>query len=123
MKKVPKVSLGKQLSLSQTVRQLDLKCNWQDYTRRERELLLGAEKIYFPTLFYCHVFFAMGKEIFPSLASYNLIGNKIRQTCLFNTLGVPHSKIRFFFGSGMEKIILSMFQFSCIVKIPEASSL
>ncbi len=118
-----RVSLGRQLSLSRTVHSLPLRCNWQDYTPEERHTIVQAKKIYFPTIFYCHAFYAMGKEIFPSYSSYNLLGNKIRQTSLFSMLGVPHPETRFFFGKDRMDKILSHFSLPFIGKIPEASSL
>ena len=123
MNRRQRVSLGRQLSFSETVLTLGLRCNWQEYTPEEREMILGAEKVYFPTVFYAHVLGGMGKKIFPGLSSYNLLGNKIRQTCLFNMLGIPHPKTRFFFGRNRMEKILSDFHFPFIGKIPEASSL
>jgi len=118
-----RISLGRQLSLSNTILTLGLRCNRQEYTPDEREMIIGAEKVYFPTVFYAHVLDAMGKKIFPGLSSYNLLGNKIRQTCLFNMLGIPHPKTRFFFGRNRMEKILADFHFPFIGKIPEASSL
>ena len=123
MKTGSRVSLGRQLSLSRKVLCLGLKCNWQDYTPEERALILGAEKVYFPTLFYAQLLDAMGKRIFPSPSSYNLLGNKIRQTCLFSMLGVPHPETRFFFGKNRGEKILARFRFPFIGKLPVASSL
>ena len=123
MGKQIRVSLGRQLSLSKTIFHLGLKCNWEDYTREEQELILRSERIYFPTLFYAQVFDALGKDIFPSLASYNLIGNKIKQTSLFKMLSIPQPRTRFFFGRNRRDKVLSCFDYPFIGKIPEGSSL
>ncbi len=123
LKDAKRVSLGRQLSLSRTVTHLKLRCNWQEYSKEEQGLILQAEKIYFPTIFYANVLSAMGKDIFPSTASYNFLGNKIRQTCLFDMLGIPHPRTRFFFGKKRAEKILSEFDFPFIAKIPQESSL
>jgi ribosomal protein S6--L-glutamate ligase len=122
VKEAVRISLGRQLSLSGTILHLGLRCNWDEYTREEQALIVQAGKIYFPTIFYAHVFHAMGKEIFPSLSSYNLLGDKIRQTCLFEMLQIPHPRTRFFWGSKRAEKILAEFRFPFIGKIPRASS-
>ncbi len=117
-----RVSLGRQLSLAKTVVHLGLRCNWEEYTPEERAMIMDARKVYFPTLFYAHVLSGAGRAIFPSLASYNLLGDKIRQTCLFKMLGVPHPRTMFFWGRNRAEKILSTFDFPFVAKIPRESS-
>ncbi len=118
-----KVCLGKKLSLSKKIRCIDLKYDWDNFSIEEKSLLLKAEKVYFPTIHYCHLFHALKKAIYPSLNSYALLGDKIKQTLLFKALEVPHPVTSFFLGHDRKKKILSKFAFPFIAKMPKGSSM
>ena len=96
--------------------------NFDDYDEEEKRLIREAEKVYYPTKFYVDLFITLGKKIFPSRESYVYSGDKIRQTALFQFLGIPHPRTRIFFGH-QKKAIPEEFPFPFIAKIPRGSSM
>ena len=70
-----------------------------DYNEKEIELIRSAKKIYYPSAFYAELFDTAGIHIFPSYQTYKYAQDKIKQTALFELLGIPHPKTRFFYGS------------------------
>lgn len=120
-----KVALGAKLKDCPAVRTLGVRCNWDDYNREEHALIKNADCIYFPTIFYADILHAAGKSIFPSMTSYQLLGDKIRQYALFRFLDIPMPHTRLFFGSCEMKRrnILSCFHYPFIGKIPRGSGL
>jgi ribosomal protein S6--L-glutamate ligase len=96
--------------------------NFSDYSPEEKDLIRTAEKIYYPTPLYVDVFLTLGKKIFPSRETYVYSGDKIKQTVLFQLLGIPHPQTRFFFGRQKDRI-LDEFPLPFIAKIPRGSSM
>ncbi len=117
-----RICLGKKLSLSKKVKCIDLKYDWKGFSSDEKALLLEADKVYFPTIHFCHLFHALKRPIFPSINSYELLGDKIKQTLLFRALEIPHPETSFFLGGDKREKILSKFNFPFIAKIPINSS-
>ncbi len=118
-----KVALGLQLSHCPSVVTLGVKCNWDDYSSEEIELIRSAPKVYFPTIFFADTLAAAGKCLFPSIQCYRLLGDKIKQMLLFDFLGVPFPRTRVFWGSNRAEKILKYFEFPFIAKFPYGSSM
>jgi len=119
------IALGAKLKHCPAVQTVGLRCNWDDYTSHEQALIRNARRIYFPTVFYAGSLHAAGKSIFPSMASYHHLGDKVRQLALFRFLNVPMPRTRLFMGSrsSRHRAILSRFSFPFIAKIPIGSGL
>ncbi len=117
-----KVCLGPKLKKASSVRCIPLKYNWSDYCEEEKSLIGQAEKIYFPTIHYAAPFFCIGKEIFPSLSSYLLLGNKELQLHTFKLASIPMPYTRLFKGPGKKEKILAHFSFPFVAKVPIGSS-
>lgn len=86
-------------------------------------MILNAEKIYYPTLFYADLFDVMGKKTFPSYHTYKCVQDKIRQTALLDLLDLPHPKTRVFYGKAQKSRILHHFRFPFVAKIPRKSAM
>jgi ribosomal protein S6--L-glutamate ligase len=117
----PYIAIGSRLKGIPEVKTIGLKPNFSDYSSREREHLLDAGTILYPTLNYAQFFKTMGKEIFPSLESYLYADEKIKQTTLFNMMDIPHPRTRFYYPLHHADI-LNDFRFPFIAKIPRASA-
>ena len=116
------VALGARLKQYPSIQTLGFKPNFQDYSNQEKNLILGAKKIYYPTAFYADLFNAMGKETFPSFHTYKFAMDKIKQTAVFNMLGIPHPETKIFYGKKQKQNILSFFTFPFIGKKARGSS-
>ncbi len=123
-RQVLRIALAYHLSHCPAVLTLGVKTNLEDYSAKDRALIQNATKIYFPTLFYADALDAMGKEIFPSVQCYRYLGNKIRQTLLFDLLAIPMPETRIFYGQRQrqKQAIQDYFEFPCIGKVPVGSS-
>jgi ribosomal protein S6--L-glutamate ligase len=117
----PYIALGSRLSGIPQVITLGVKPNFFDYTTRERALILSSEIILYPTMNYAQFFTTMGKMIFPSLETYIYSDEKIKQTTLFNILGIPHPKTRIYYHLHHDNILRD-FGFPFIAKLPRRSS-
>jgi ribosomal protein S6--L-glutamate ligase len=115
------IALGSRLLGVPEVLTLGVKPNFKDYTPMEREMILGAGIILFPTLNYAQFFTTMGKKIFPSLETYLYADEKIKQTTLFYMLDVPHPKTRFYYHLHHQDIVKE-FTFPFIGKLARRSS-
>jgi ribosomal protein S6--L-glutamate ligase len=98
-----------------------VKPNFKDYTKEERDKILSAEKILYPTVNYAQFFTTLEKSIFPSLETHLYADEKIKQTTLFYMLGIPHPRTRVYF-SGHHDDILEDFKFPFVAKIPRSSA-
>lgn len=116
------IAIGYQLSKCPQVTTLGVCPNLDDYPTDKIELIRNSPKIYFPTSLFAEIFVAMGKDIFPSIASYQFVGDKIKQTILFQLTGLPVPFTRFYYGSIQQKKILSDFSFPFIAKKARNSS-
>jgi ribosomal protein S6--L-glutamate ligase len=115
------VALGSRLQGIPEVKTLGVKANFCDYTPHERELILSANAILYPSLNYAQFLSTLGKPIFPSLDTYLYADEKIKQTCLFNMLGIDHPRTRVYYHLHHEDILRD-FSFPFIAKLPRASS-
>ena len=118
----PYIALGSRLQGVPEVITLGVKPNFYDYSVYERELISGSDTILYPTLNYAQFFNTIGKKIFPSLETYIYADEKIKQTTLFNMLGIPHPRTRIYYHLH-HRDILKDFSFPFIAKLPAFFSL
>lgn len=116
------LALGARLKGIDTIRTLGFRPQFNDYSAEEQRLLFEAKKIYYPTAFYADLFNAIGKPTFPSYHTYKFALDKIKQTAIFQMLGLPHPKTRVFYGKTQKKTILDHFRFPFIAKKARGSS-
>ena len=117
------IALEARLKNCKNVRTLGVRSNFSDYSPQEAELIRRADKIYYPTTFYADLFDTMGKCTFPSYHTYKCVQDKIKQTALFELLGLPHPRTRVFYGTCQKGSIPDHFAFPFIAKIPRGSAL
>ncbi|MCP4745736.1 MAG: RimK family alpha-L-glutamate ligase [Desulfobacteraceae bacterium] len=117
------VTLEKRLKSCSGVKVLGVRPNFEDYSFSEKNLIYRANKIYYPSSFYAELFHAMGKPIFPSLATYCFAQDKIKQTAIFKLNGISHPRTRVFYGKRRKEKILEYFDFPFIAKIPRGSAM
>jgi len=117
----PYIALGNRLKGVPEVLTLGVKPNFYDYTPSERSLILKSAVILYPTLTYSQLFTTLGKKLFPSLETYIYADEKIKQTTLFNILGIPHPRTRIYYHLHHADI-LKDFRFPFIAKLPRRSA-
>ncbi|MBF0301754.1 MAG: RimK family alpha-L-glutamate ligase [Desulfamplus sp.] len=118
-----KIAIGSRLKHCRNVITLGFKPNFTDYSAEETQLIRNADKIYYPTAFYAHLFYTMGKPTFPNFTTYHFVQDKIRQTAIFNLLNIPHPYTKVFYGTRQKREILNTFSFPFIAKKPRGSSM
>ena len=118
----PLVAIGARLRRFPQFITLGLRPNLVDYPAEHLELIQQAPVIYYPTDAFAAQLTALRKRIFPSLECHLFEGDKIKQTALFNLLGLPHPRTRVFYGRQREQIG-EHFSFPFIAKTPRASAL
>ncbi|MGE5257912.1 MAG: ATP-grasp domain-containing protein [Hyphomicrobiales bacterium] len=116
------VALEGRLRRCRNVVTLGVRPNFCDYGPEERDMIRTAETVYYPTVFYADLFNAAGKNTFPSYHTYKCVQDKIKQTALFELLGIPHPRTRVFYGNRQKAKICDFFQFPFIAKIPRGSA-
>lgn len=119
--KKDKVSLGKRLRRCSSVRCVGVQANYLDYPEDVREALARSPTVYYPSRLYEDLFRSLGKRVFPR-NYYLFMGNKIRQTALFQLLGIPHPRTRLYYGKDRLCRIAADFSFPMVAKIPVGSS-
>ncbi len=117
------IALGGRLRQCRNVVTLGVRTNFNDYRPEDRERIRTAETIYYPTTFYADLFNAAGKNTFPSYHTYKCVQDKIKQTALFELLGVPHPRTRVYYGKRGCAGVGDDFRFPFIAKIPRGSAL
>ena len=116
------LALGSRLKSNPAINTLGFKPCFQNYSAHEQKLILEADLIYYPTAFYADMLNALGKKTFPCYHTYNFALDKIKQTAMFNMLGLPHPKTRIFYGTRQKKNILNHFDFPFIAKKARGSA-
>jgi ribosomal protein S6--L-glutamate ligase len=116
------IALEGRLRRCRNVVTLGVRPNFCDYGPEEREMIRTAETVYYPTVFYADLFNAAGKNTFPSYHTYKCVQDKIKQTAMFELLGIPHPRTRVFYGKRQKGTIGDFFQFPFIAKIPRGSA-
>lgn len=117
------IALESRLRRCRNVTTLGVRPNFSDYSPVEQQWIRTASKVYYPSTFYADLFDTMGKTTFPSYHTYKCVQDKIRQTALFNLLGIPHPKTRVFYGKRSHRRILEQFNYPFVGKIPQGSAL
>ena len=118
-----KIALEARLRACRNVLTLGVRPNFSDYSPRDAERIRNADKIYYPSAFYADMFHTAGKKTFPSYHTYRFAQDKIRQTALFNLLGIPHPRTRVFYGKHQKKSVTTHFGFPFVGKIPRGSAM
>ena len=117
------VALGGRLRASPMVLTLGVRPNFFDYDDKERSLISGAPKVYFPSSLYAELFHTLGKPTFPGYHNYVYAQDKIKQTALFQAAGINHPRTRVFYGNRQKKTIRDYFKLPLIAKQPRGSAL
>ncbi len=117
------IALEKRLRRCRNVRTLGVRSNFLDYTAEERQTILAAPKIYYPSVFYADLLDAMGKSLFPSYHTYKCVQDKIKQTALFDLLDIPHPRTRVYYGKRQMARIPFDFRFPMVAKVARGSAL
>ena len=117
-----RVAIGEQLKGCPQVITLGVRPQLSDYTTEERGLIRGADRIFYPTLRFVDIFATLGKETFPSVNCYRLLGDKLKQTALFCLLDITHPRTRVYYGPKQKRNILKDFVFPLVAKKPFRSS-
>ena len=115
------IALGSRLKGVPEVHTLGVRPNFLDYSTNERELILDAKTILFPTLNYAQFLTTMGKRIFPSLETHLYADEKIKQTTLFYMLGIPHPRTRIYYRLH-HQVIREEFLLPFVGKLPRRSA-
>ena len=118
----PWVAIGKQLCHCPEVLTLGVRPSFTEYELWEKELLFSGRTIYFPTRRFVDIFHSSGIPTYPNWRYYQYIGNKFKQTLLFQALGIPHPRTRFYWGARKAGGITEDFSFPFIAKIGKGSS-
>ncbi len=117
------VALGARLRSCRNVITLGVRTNFDDYPPDEAQMILSAEKIYYPSAFYADLLDAMGKPIFPSCHNYKFAQDKIKQTALFRMLGIPHPYTLVYHGRRHRRERAEALSYPFIAKVPRGSAM
>lgn len=117
------LALEARLRGCRNVRTLGVHPNFDDYSDLEKQWILEAPTIYYPTAFYADMFDAVGKTTFPSYHNYKVVQDKIKQSALFKLAGLPHPMTRVFYGNRQKAKINKYFKFPFIAKDPRGSAM
>jgi len=118
-----RVALENRLRNCKHVVTLGVRPNLSDYEGWQLDLIRNSEVVYYPTSFYADILDTIGKRTFPSYHTYKFAQDKIKQTALFDLLGICHPKTRVFYGNRQKKHILEHFNFPFVAKIARGSAL
>jgi ribosomal protein S6--L-glutamate ligase len=116
------IALESRLRNCRNVVTLGVHTNFNEYPPDDREEIRRADTIYYPTTFYADLFNSIGKRTFPSYHTYKCVQDKIKQTALFDLLGIPHPRTRVFYGKRQQSAITRYFEFPFIAKIARGSA-
>jgi ribosomal protein S6--L-glutamate ligase len=111
-----RVAIGEQLRACPNVVTLGVRSQLGEYNAQERKMILEADILFYPTVRFIDIFAALGKETFPSVNCYRLLGDKQKQTTLFRLLNVPHPHTRVYYGHKQKQQILEHFAFPLVAK-------
>jgi ribosomal protein S6--L-glutamate ligase len=117
------IALEARLKDCQNVVTLGVRTNFNDYSADDQQKIRHANKIYYPSSFYAELFDTIGKKTFPSYHTYKFVQDKIKQSALFDMLGIPHPRTRVYYGNRQKSRITEHFNFPFIAKIPRGSAL
>lgn len=83
---------------------LGVRASMGDYTPWQREILLAARLILFPTLRFVRILEAAGKKTFPSAFAYSVQKSRLIQEALYQVLKCPHPLTRIYYGRQKSSI-------------------
>lgn len=92
-----------------------------DYSQKERDLLLHAERVFFPTPRFSMLFKALEKPTFPSATTYHYQRSRTIQQLLTESLGLAHPRTRIYYGKRQKDGITEDFSFPMVVMGSKAS--
>lgn len=118
----PWVAIGRQFRHCPGVLTLGVRPSFAEYESWEKELLFSGRTIYFPTQRFIEILHSSGIPTYPNWRYYQYIGNKFKQTLLFQALDIPHPRTRFYWGARKAGGITDDFSFPFIAKIGKGSS-
>jgi ribosomal protein S6--L-glutamate ligase len=95
--------------------------NWDDFPKPIQSHIREAAEIYYPSRLYEDLFLSIGKAVFPR-NYYRFMGNKIRQTELFQFLQISHPRTRIYPGRKHLEVIERDFEYPFVAKDPIGSS-
>jgi hypothetical protein len=101
---------------------LGIKATMGDYSQEERETLLNAERVFFPTPRFAEIFRSVEKSTFPSLTTYRYQRSRILQQLLLQYINWPHPKTRIYYGKKQKEQILKDFHLPVSLLGPRAVS-
>ncbi|OIP94490.1 MAG: hypothetical protein AUK55_07355 [Syntrophobacteraceae bacterium CG2_30_61_12] len=116
-----RVSLGKRLRRCRSFACAGVFANWDDFPESVQARIREASTIYYPSRLYQDLFLAVGKAVFPR-NYYRFMGDKIRQTELFQFLDIPHPRTRIYPGKKIPDAIERDFPYPFVAKDPIGSS-
>jgi ribosomal protein S6--L-glutamate ligase len=116
------IALESRLRQCRNVVTLGVRTDFSQYPAQAQSAIRKADIIYYPTTFYADLFDAIGKPTFPSYHTYKCVQDKIKQTALFELLGIPHPRTRVFYGDRQKAAILGHFDFPFVAKIARGSA-
>ncbi|MCE5333243.1 MAG: hypothetical protein LLG06_01500 [Desulfobacteraceae bacterium] len=114
------VAIAALLTSCSKVKTLGIRASLGEYPRADRDAILGANRIFFPTPKFVRIFEAVGKATFPSGISYTLRRSRLVQEALLQILKCPHLLTRSYFGRQKTRIC-SEFRFPFHVMCREPS--
>jgi ribosomal protein S6--L-glutamate ligase len=117
------IALEARLKHCRNVMTLGVWPNFSDYSPQEARLIQAVEKIYYPSAYYADMFETMGKKVFPNPNTYRFAQDKIKQTTLFQLMGIPTPRTRTFYGRDIAEKVIRSFPFPFVGKIPRRSAL
>ena len=83
---------------------LGVRASMGDYTPWQREILLSARQILFPTPRFVRILEAAGKKTFPSAFAYSVQKSRLIQEALYQVLKCPHPLTRIYYGRQKSSI-------------------
>ena len=116
------IALESRLRHCRNVSTFGVRTNFYEYPPREQDQIRKADIVYYPTSFYAELFDSIGKPTFPSHHTYKCAQDKIKQTALFDLLGIPHPRTRVFYGKRQKQTITQHFEFPFVAKIARGSA-
>jgi len=93
-----------------------------DYGAQALALIRRAPVVYHPGAFYAQLLASMGKPTFPGPGQYWYAQDKIRQSALFNLVGIAHPPTAVFYGNRQKAGVTNCFDFPFVAKIPRGSA-
>ncbi len=92
------VAIAPFLRSNNTVVTLGIRAALGDYSKQERNALLSADLILFPTARFARIFESAGKSTFPGSFTYSVQKSRLIREVMFQFLRCPHPRTRIYYG-------------------------